>query len=210
MKDNAYIEYRRLQDIFRYPRNPKEHDLGVISRSLEHFGFINLIIINERTKQILAGHGRLAALKVMKRNNAPPPQNIKVGDSEDWFVPVLRGIYLDKAETKAFMVADNRLVEVGGWNDQQLSQILKTLLDKDLLDVTGFNTQDLDEMLQTFSPKEYMPIIADFDVTQEDIMLKDEELNALFTKRQQENIAKIRTAVCPQCQTQFSYTASKK
>ena len=53
------IEYVALADLKRHPRNPKDHDLGAISRSVNRFGFTAPVIIDERTGYLAAGHGRI-------------------------------------------------------------------------------------------------------------------------------------------------------
>ena len=54
------IEYAPLADLIaaKHKRNPKDHDIGAISRSVNRFGFTAPVIIDERTGYLAAGHGR--------------------------------------------------------------------------------------------------------------------------------------------------------
>ena len=55
------IEYLPLSSLKPARRNPKRHDLGTLDQSLDRFGFVAPIILDERTKRIVAGHGRMEA-----------------------------------------------------------------------------------------------------------------------------------------------------
>ena len=87
------IKYENLDDIIQADTNPKDHDLGVLYQSMKRFGFTNPIIINESTGKLLAGHGRLQTLKMMRDNGEKAPDRIEVeldtGDEtiEYWHVP---------------------------------------------------------------------------------------------------------------------------
>ena len=121
------IKYENLDDIIQADTNPKDHDLGVLYQSMQRFGFTNPIIINESTGKLLAGHGRLQTLKMMRDNGEKAPDRIEVeldtGDEtiEYWYVPVLYGVSIENlAEAQAYLIADNRLTELGGWKPMDL------------------------------------------------------------------------------------------
>ena len=75
-KDAIRIEYMPLDKLQRWPRNPKAHDLGALHVSINRFGFITPLIVDERTGKLAAGHGRLDALQQMKARGADPPARI--------------------------------------------------------------------------------------------------------------------------------------
>ncbi len=140
------LEYRPLKSLRKWPKNPKEHDLGALHESLQRFGFVNPIIVNERTGQVVAGHGRLDALMQRAATGDPMPERIK-RDGDDWSVPVLV-VDMDEREADAYAVADNRLVELGGWDEAALSDVLSTLALDDSLAGVGYDQDDLDGMLR--------------------------------------------------------------
>jgi len=140
------IEYVPLTKLQRWPRNPKEHDLGAISESVKRWGFVNPIIVNEATGYILAGHGRLDTLQQRKAAGEPVPDGVKP-NGQDWLVPVVRGVELPSEEAEAYGVADNKLVELGGWDDQALAEVLSDLAANDALEGVGFDGDDLDALL---------------------------------------------------------------
>lgn len=139
-----------LDQILRAPRNPKDHDLGQINKSIHRFGFVNPILINESTGRLVAGHGRVDDLQQLKASGKRPPQRIIEKDGK-WLVPVIRGVSFENDdEAEAYLVADNQLTILGGWNDAELANILSDLSAKgeEMLDGIGFDTDDLDDLLK--------------------------------------------------------------
>jgi DNA modification methylase len=107
-----------------HKRNPKEHDLSTLIESFQRFGFKAFPSVDEATKTMVAGHGRCLALKQMRDEGYPPPKGIEV-DGSDWIVPVVRGMSFDsERERDAYIVADNKLTERGGWNMDLLQDFL--------------------------------------------------------------------------------------
>ncbi len=89
-----------------YARNARTHSrrqIKKIAASIERFGFVNPVLIDENN-QIIAGHGRVAAAKLL-------------GCQE---VPTLRIEHLDEAEKSAYILADNRLAEEARWDKEML------------------------------------------------------------------------------------------
>ena len=115
------------------PRNPRRHSkkqILQIARSIKAFGF-NVPILIDRDGNVIAGHGRLLACRAL-------------GMSE---VPALCLDHLSPAQARAFMIADNRLSEIAGWDDRLLAEQLKdlSLLGLDFsLEVTGFEIGEID------------------------------------------------------------------
>lgn len=51
-EETLRIEYVPLGDLKRWPRNPKEHDLGTIGASLRRFGMVETPVLDERTGRL--------------------------------------------------------------------------------------------------------------------------------------------------------------
>ena len=143
------VQYIDLEEIIEADNNPKDHDLGVIYQSINRFGFTNPIMLNEATGKLLAGHGRLQALKLIKDANDPIPDRIVEEDGR-WMVPVIKGINIDNpAEAQAYLLADNRLTELGGWKNIDLIESLNEIMEKTGdLDGTGYDLEDIDTILR--------------------------------------------------------------
>ena len=148
MTDRLQIEYVPLATLKRWERNPKDHDLGELGRSLSRFGFVMPILVDERSGMIAAGHGRIDTLLQRKGAGESPPARIDVTEDGDWLVPVVRGVSFNSdGEAEAYAIADNRLVERGGWMENTLVEVLKDLAEGPGLDGTGYDEDDLDALL---------------------------------------------------------------
>jgi hypothetical protein len=158
------IEYLDLERLKRWPRNPKTHDVELIDKSFERFGYKMPIAIDERTQRLCAGHGRIDALSKRKSEGREPPDGIfvKVKSKENrWLVPVVRGMYFrNNAEVEAYLVADNQPVIMGGWSEPQLAEILGDLLKNSSLEGTGFDESEVAAMIAKLDSNEEPP--ADF------------------------------------------------
>ena len=123
----VYVEYLPLSTLQRAPRNPKGHDLGALDQSFARFGYVEPIAINEQTGRVVAGHGRLDALAKKQAAHEEPPARIRVENGE-WLVPVLRGVsFASDAEAEAYLLASNQITIAGGWQDDELAQVLADL-----------------------------------------------------------------------------------
>jgi DNA modification methylase len=127
------VVYRRIDELKPDPANPRRHSkkqIRQIGNSIRTFGF-NVPILIDRDGNVIAGHGRLLAAR-------------EQGVTE---VPTLCLDHLSAAQVQAFMIADNRLSELGAWDDRMLAQQLKDLslmgLDFDL-ELTGFEMGEID------------------------------------------------------------------
>lgn len=143
------IEWVPLGEVQSAPTNPKEHDIGEICVSIGRRGFVELPAIDERTGRLVAGHGRIEALIKMQADKAPLPGGLKA-DGGKWLVPVVRGwASKNDADAAAYLVASNRLVELGGWNDEMLAKLMSEIaaIAPDEIAGSGFDQQDVDKFI---------------------------------------------------------------
>jgi hypothetical protein len=151
------IEYRPLSSIEAAPRNVKDHDIGELSKSIARFGFNDAVIVDGRTGKLVSGHGRVEALRAMfVANPTAVPDGVQRraaintnlrNEPFDWMVPVQTGwSSKDDTEAEAFLVAANRLVELGGWTPA-LEQVLIELASKNALEGIGYDRDDVDRII---------------------------------------------------------------
>lgn len=122
------VEWMDLNTIQPHPQNPKAHDVPAIVTSMRRFGFRGAIIIDEKTGLTNEGHGRVLALKQIRSEDPKnPPKHVKVVRGR-WYVPAVRGQAFDsELEAQAFLIASNRLGELGGWDNEKLMELLGNL-----------------------------------------------------------------------------------
>jgi len=105
-----------------------------IAESISAFGF-NAPILVDRECQVIAGHGRLQAARLLELSS----------------VPVVRLEELTEAQARAYMLADNKLTDSSAWDEGLLATHLKELSELDLgfeLEATGFATSEIDLRIQ--------------------------------------------------------------
>ena len=88
--------------------------LRQIADSIERFGFTNPVLIDEDDR-ILAGHGRVAAARLLELREIPV---LYIGD-------------LSHEERKAYALADNKLALNAGWDQELLALELQELIEID-------------------------------------------------------------------------------
>src|SRR6202166_3099051 len=104
-----------IADLTPAPHNPRKHSraqIRAIARSIEAFGF-NAPILVDRSRQIVAGHGRYEAAKLSGHTQ----------------VPVIFLDHLTETQAKAYMLADNKLTDRSTWDDNKVALQLKELSD---------------------------------------------------------------------------------
>ena len=149
------IKYAPLGELVRHERNPKAHDVETIAQSIARFGFVEPVVIDERTGKLASGHGRLTALETLRERHdddpdaVPVPEGVRVKGST-WLVPRVVGYAsADDHEASAVLIALNRAGERGGWVDDALLELLDTLSDvDDGFAGVGFDQHDLDSLRQ--------------------------------------------------------------
>jgi len=156
------LEYLSLDELVPALKNPKRHS-DAIDASMTRFGFTEPVILDERTGRLVAGHGRVAALRKLHQQGHAAPEGVrtKAGQAEgegfddgEWLIPVLRG-WASKtdADAEAYLVASNRLTEAGGWDDAALAEMLQGLQASDSLLGVGFSEADLDALMSRTTPE---------------------------------------------------------
>jgi DNA modification methylase len=141
MAKDLKIQYRAIDQIVPNVRNARSHSdaqVGQLARSIEAFGFINPIIVDE-AGSVVAGHARLTAAKILGLE----------------LVPTIRVDHLDEAEKRAYMLADNRHAENAGWDENLLRVELEflTSIEIDLdVEALGFSVTEADLIIGGSQP----------------------------------------------------------
>lgn len=150
--------YEPLSKLVGLPKNPKLHNLGDIHQSIDRFGFVNRIIINDVTNHIIAGNGRVETLRQKKVNNESAPYGIVV-KPDDWYVPTDR-ISIPAEEEDALAIALNRIGE-NEWDSARTVEILSALAAKGELAGTGYDEEEVDYLLKITTPRTVSPVLSD-------------------------------------------------
>jgi hypothetical protein len=114
-----------ISELVPYERNAKQHSpeqVRKIADSIREFGFLSPILI-DGAGNIIAGHGRVEAAKLLGMKSVP-------------------AVYIEgltEAQRRAYILTDNRLTELGGWDLPLVDEELQNLAAMDFnIDLTGF------------------------------------------------------------------------
>jgi DNA modification methylase len=129
------IETLPIKTLRPYVRNARTHSkrqIRQIAKSIQRFGFCNPVLVDEQG-QIVAGHGRVAAARLLGIEH----------------VPTVKLAHLSDVEKRAYILADNRLAEKAGWDREILAIELQALVTLDFeVELTGFATAEIDLVLE--------------------------------------------------------------
>ena len=134
----SQIEFWPLDRLKPYARNAKTHDADQVARiaaSMAEFGWTVPCLV-AADGELIAGHGRVLAAAQLGLTEAP--------------VIVLD--HLTEAQRRAYRIADNKLTELGGWDEALLLEELRGLLAEEFdLGLIGIPEDELDALL-TLTP----------------------------------------------------------
>ena len=123
------VESWPLERLKPYVANARAHSPEQVRRiaaSMSEFGWTVPCLV-DASGILIAGHGRLLAAVLL---------GLKVA-------PVICLDYLSEAQARAYRIADNRLTELGEWDNKTLFEELKALDEIDMVAFTGFDLGDL-------------------------------------------------------------------
>lgn len=134
------IPIGRLKPWARNARTHSKKQIGQIAESIRTFGFTNPVLI-DADNTILAGHGRMAAAKLLELEA----------------IPCVRLENMTPAQKRAYVLADNKLALNAGWDEEILAEELQALLELDAefdIEVIGFEIAEVDGLVEGLSPQE--------------------------------------------------------
>jgi DNA modification methylase len=160
MQTTTEMKLVSIDKLIPYVNNARTHNAEQINKlraSLREFGFINPVIIDGEYN-IIAGHGRVMAAK---------EEHIEE-------VPCVLADHLTPAQKKAYIIADNRMAQDAGW-DEELLRIEIEALQAETFDIglTGFEEQEIADLFGSDDDK----------VEDDDFDLNEALEKAAFVKR---------------------------
>ncbi len=133
----------------RIDLQPDDPDYEKLKRSIEDFGYVEPLVWNERTGNLVGGHQRL---KILVNEQGATEVEVSVVD-------------LDETREMALNLALNKIR--GDWDEEKLAQVLAELQESDLdVTLTGFDQEEVMELLSEYQNIEVEEPVQDdgFDV----------------------------------------------
>lgn len=128
------IRYVDISSLKPDPKNTRTHDerqVALLAEAIKQFGWTNPLIVHKG--KVVAGHGRLMAAKLLGITK----------------VPIIDRSDMSEDQRRAYVIADNRLAELAGWDRSLLRAELGELAMLKNFDIklTGFDMTFLDPKL---------------------------------------------------------------
>lgn len=149
------MNVKKLNPAVYNPRErlePGTKEYESLKKSIEKFGFVQPIVWNEATGNIVGGHQRYWIAVDLGMKSVPT-----------------KIVNLDDAEEKQLNLALNKIG--GEWDEELLASLLNELKDVEGLDldVTGFDELEIEELTLAFNdPMEEMDDMGDMEEVEED------------------------------------------
>jgi DNA modification methylase len=120
-----------IASIELHPRNSRIGDVEAVVASLQRFGQLKPIVVQSSTRFVVAGNHLVRAAQ-------------KLG----WTEIAANVEAMDDATAVAYMLADNRTSDLGGYDDDLLAAILAEQAAADNLAATGYDADDVAALLR--------------------------------------------------------------
>lgn len=205
MTDLLSLKYIPISQAELFDNNAKLHSLDQIIQSITRYGFKSACKwegkLNDGRGGIVAGNGRVEALRVMEERGDDLPIGIAQDETGEWCVPVLFGVEAEsEAIAQAYALDDNNLTLLGG--DLALTD-LKKLYNQELL------MSELEELAQSGN----LPVTFDNDFVEDSLQFlsgNDSSYDNEEDSDRSEPTKEIDTDdnkfqhQCPKCQFKFN------
>jgi hypothetical protein len=119
-----------IESLKLWPRNPRQGDVGAIAESLKRFGQVRPILVQKATSRIVAGNHLYRAATAL-----------------GWTEIAAVVTDMSDKQAKAYVAADNRVAELGSFDDELLAVLLADIAKTDTLEGTGYDEDDLADLL---------------------------------------------------------------
>jgi len=125
-----------IDSLLPFPNNPRRGNVNKLKESLEANGQYKPIVIQASTRYILAGNHLWQAAKEL-----------------GWQTINIVEVDVNNNQAKKIVATDNRLGELGTYDEQELLDLLQDIS----LEGTGYETADIDDLLALLEEQEVRP-----------------------------------------------------
>lgn len=218
MTDLLSLRYLPISQAELFDNNAKLHNLNQIIESITRYGFKSACKwegkLNDGRGGIVAGNGRVEALRVMEERGDELPIGIAQDDTGEWCVPVLFGVEAEsEAIARSYALDDNNLTLLGGdfdladlkklYNQELLMSELEELAQSGDLPLT-FDNDFVEDSLQFLAENNSNDSATQNyrDINDDNIEEADRKLKSQFDtdRKHQDNLI-----TCPHCGGDFVY-----
>lgn len=182
------VERRSVKELIPYDRNPKSHpdeQIEQLANSITEWGWTIPILVDE-DGMVIAGHGRLYAADRLGIEAVP------VMVAEGW----------SDEQKRAYVIADNKLAENGGWDSAIYFSELKALQAKDFdISLAGV---DIDLSDYDYTPN-LAPDTAWAEINEQDMDKSAGNLEQSMANAGRDQSERGTEVMCPNCAHSFKF-----
>ena len=148
MPPAKFSHFVELSKLIPYALNSRTHNdsqIAQIAASIEKFGFTTPIL--HENYGIVAGHGRTLAVRKLfdagKGIRFPDGKEVPRGK-----IPAINCVGWSETQKRAYVIADNKLALLAGWDDEILAAELSALKEADFdVSLTGFKDEAVNRLI---------------------------------------------------------------
>lgn len=131
------------------PGNPRRGNIEAVKKSLDRFGQLKPIVY-----QLQNVEGKQKRVRVVIAGNHTLKAAIELGWEE---IAAVDAAELSEDEARAFALADNRVSDLGTFDDEELRNYLRQASDTDpsLWEAASFSTDEINRLLATVSKDQF-------------------------------------------------------
>ena len=134
-----YVKINELKYAQYNPRVISDDDMKSLKRSLKEFGFVDPVIVNKKSGNIVGGHQRVDAAKELDFAEVPAVY-----------------VNLSLSREKALNLALNKIS--GEWDMPKLKDVLEEIDSGEFdLEITGFGEMEIADMMEQVHQEEKEP-----------------------------------------------------
>lgn len=144
---NQELEQVDLNLLKHHPRNANKGNVEEIKKSLAVNGWYGSVVVNRKTKYILAGNHRVMAAKAL-----------------GWETVPVQWVDVTPEEELRILIVDNRTTRIGEDDTTAITDILAELSQTPIgLDGTGYSASDLDALIDSLTDGQPTELLTDPD-----------------------------------------------
>ena len=114
-----------------HPDNPRTGDVGAIVESIRKNGWHGVVVCQKSSRRILVGNHRVKAAIILGLDSIP-----------------VQWVDVDDQRARAILLADNRVSDLGTYDDEILARIVYETAVDGMLDSTGYDLEDMDRLVR--------------------------------------------------------------
>lgn len=132
-------------------RNPRRHYRDRLVTLIQRFGFTAPPVLDATTGRLVAGHGRVEALRHMHERGDALPEGLRA-DGGAWLVPVRYVRLASPEEAEACLLADNKASDHASYDQDELRAMLDGLAREERALDLGWTERELSRILAPVEP----------------------------------------------------------